>query len=85
LTVKARKALDHLWKTADLKGRTWGPKNLDNPYSATNITICLGSELVSISQDKKTGKLSIHEFVRSENTDLGSRIKKTLKEEGLLE
>ncbi len=50
LIVKARKALQLLWERADLKGRCWGPKREDNPYSATNITFAVKDELVSVSQ-----------------------------------
>ncbi len=82
--VQARKALDSLWKEeAQLKGRCWGPKGKDNPFSATNITIAIGTELVSISQTDD-GQLRIHEFSKTENTSLGERVRKILQEEGLV-
>lgn len=81
--VRARQALNLLWeKEADLKGRCWGPKRENNPYSASNITIAIGTELVSISQDPD-GSLRIHEFSRTEGTLLGERIREILQREGL--
>jgi len=46
LLAKARQVLEPLWRAAWLKGRCWGPKSEKNPYSATNITFCIGNELV---------------------------------------
>lgn len=80
--IRARKALDSVWKRASLKGRCWGPKRKDNPYSASNITIAVGEELVSISQDTD-GNLKIHEFRKTEGTLLGEEVRTTLQREGL--
>lgn len=82
--IKAREALDSLWEKAWLRGRCWGLKlkRQNNPYRATNITIAIGSELVSISQ-REDGVLRIHEFSRTKDTCLGKGIKKILQEEGL--
>lgn len=80
--IKARKALEPVWKRASLKGRCWGPKKKDNPYGATNITIAIGKELVSISQDPDGG-LRIHEFSKTEGTLLGQEIREILQREGL--
>ena len=46
----ARKALEQVWKRADLKGRTWGPNKANNPFRRSNITIAIGREMVSIIQ-----------------------------------
>jgi len=80
-TVAARKAMETLWQEAHLKGRCWGPRNPSNRYAATNITIAIGDQLVSVSWRK--GKLVIHEFVRTKNTLLGRRVKKVLQKHGL--
>jgi hypothetical protein len=84
--VLARKALDSLWGKADLRGRCWGLKKTgDNPYAKTNITICIGNELVSVSRSQTGDKgLIIHEFVKSKNTGLGEMIGKILREKELL-
>jgi hypothetical protein len=86
-TVLARKALDLLWNEADLRGRCWGLKKAgDNPYAKTNITVCIGNELVSISRSQEGDKkLIIHEFIKSEGTELGNRVRDILKKEELLE
>ena len=82
--VQARQALDLLWKKeAQLKGRCWGPKSEDNPFSATNITIAIGTELVSVSQTDD-GRLRIHEFSKTENTSLGERVRTILQDQGLV-
>lgn len=80
--IRARKALSGLWKGAWLKGRCWGPKREDNPYGATNITLAIGKELVSISQ--KGNKLIIHEFSKTNNTSLGRKIREIFKKEELI-
>ncbi len=80
-SVIARKVLDDLWKEAHLKGRCWGPRKKGNPYAATNITIAIGNELVSISYN---GELKIHEFVLAKNTSLGRKIRKLLRKHKLL-
>ena len=76
--IKARKVLNSLWQEASLKGRCWGLAKRDNPYSATNITIAIGTELVSVSQGKD-GKLRIHQFTRAKGTSLGRRVKRILR------
>ncbi|MDD5431060.1 MAG: hypothetical protein PHP03_02440 [Candidatus Pacebacteria bacterium] len=82
-SVEARKVLDGIWKDeAQLKGRCWGPKKNGNLYGGTNITIAVGNELVSVSEDGK-GSLKIHEFVRSGSTALGGKIKNLLAKNGL--
>ena len=81
LLVRARKAVNALWVMAWLKGRCWGPKRDNNPYSATNITFLIGDELVSISQHGN--QLAIHEFHKAENTKLGGMVKEVLRREGL--
>jgi hypothetical protein len=82
LIILARKALQPLWEKASLKGRCWGPKRTNNPYSASNITFAVGEELVSISQ--KEGSLLIHEFSASKGTILGSRVRKMLRDANLM-
>jgi hypothetical protein len=86
-TVLARKALDVLWNEADLRGRCWGLKKAgNNPYAKTNITVCIGNELVSISRSQKGDKkLIVHEFTKSEGTKLGNRVRDILEKEGLLQ
>jgi hypothetical protein len=82
--IKAREVLSPLWdfKKAWLRGRLWGRGKKDNPYRASNITIAIGKELVSISQGPD-GKLRIHEFSKTENTSLGKDIRKILEKAGL--
>lgn len=80
--IKARKVLDFLWKKSQLKGRCWGPTDSKNPFSGSNITIAVGDELVSIIQNPDDS-LKIHEFRRSDNTELGNIVEKNLKEAGL--
>ncbi|MBU4223985.1 hypothetical protein KJ934_02075 [Patescibacteria group bacterium] len=83
-TVKARKILEPLWNKADLKGRCWGPKRADNDYKGTNITILNGEELVTVSQGDNGG-LRIHEFLKTENTLLGIKVREIFETEGLIE
>lgn len=82
--VKARKALDELWCLAWLKGRCWGKKleQEQNPYQNSNITIAVGNELVSVSQNIDNS-LSVHEFYRTSHTSLGKRVRAILRENGL--
>jgi hypothetical protein len=80
-TVKARKALDLLWAKAHMKGRTWGPKGKKknpSPYAGTNILLAKGNELASVSLDKNTKRLIIHQFIAVEDTALGKQIKRAL-------
>ena len=72
-TVLARKVLDELWREADLRGRCWGLRKFANYFAGTNITIAVGSELVSVS--RKGDELVIHEFVRSPDTALGRKVR----------
>ena len=86
--VEARSALDTLWEEgAWLHGRCWGPvgerRGAENPYARTNITIAVGKELVSITQNKD-GTLTIHEFMRTtEETLLGRGVRIILRRAGL--
>lgn len=82
--IKARNILSPLWKKAWLKGRCWGIKlqDRDNPYLCSNITLAIGDELVSTSQDPDGG-LRIHEFSKTRNTRLGKEIKEALTKEGI--
>ena len=77
LIIKAREVLQPLWEKADLKGRCWGPKRDDNPYSATNITFVVKDELISVSQSGKN-TLIIHEFQKTTDTELGKKVKEIL-------
>jgi hypothetical protein len=83
--VRARKILHSLWTSCWLKGRCWGPKLAEgndrkNPFRGSNITIAVGMELVSISQNPD-GSLNIHEFAQVYGTTLGKKIRAMLKEE----
>lgn len=80
--TKARKVLDPVWKASQLRGRCWGLKRKNNPYAATNITMAMESELVSVSQ-AEDGTLRIHEFSKAENTSLGNKVRQLLQKEGL--
>jgi hypothetical protein len=84
LTVLARKALDGLWKIADLRGRTWGLKRnkTGNPFAGTNILIAISDELVSVSCPDGN-ELVVNEFVRTKNTKLGRMVKRKLRSCGL--
>lgn len=81
--IEARKALNPLWKIAQLKGRCWGPKlKNDNPFFGSNITLAAGDNLVSVSQDPD-GNLRIHQFIRTKTTMLGNAVKEIFKKENL--
>lgn len=80
--IKARRVLDPLWRQSQLRGRCWGPKSKENPYSATNITFAIQDQLVSISQTDE-GELRIHEFRKANNTSLGAKVKKLFREAGI--
>lgn len=80
-TVIARKLVDELWQKSDLRGRCWGLAKPRNRYRATNITIAIGPELVSISLGKN-GQLRVHQFRRVKETTLGHRVKKSLQQGG---
>ena len=82
LIEKARQVLQPLWDGAWLKGRCWGPKSEKNPYSATNIIVCVGNELVSVSQQGEG--VVVHEFQRTTGTKLGLKARKLLQQGGLL-
>lgn len=81
--IKARKVLQPLWDTALLKGRCWGPKKPDNPFSATNITFAFEDELISVSQ-AEDGKLRVHGFRRDDDTEAGRAVKNLLQKNGLV-
>jgi len=93
LLIAARKALDDLWKSADLRGRCWGskrkenphwePSQIENPYASSNITLAVGDELVTISMSEH-GRLRIHEFRKVKGTVLGKKIKTIFEREGLI-
>ncbi len=76
--VKARKALDGLWRETDLKGRCWGLRRNGNRYQDTNITLAQGKELVTISMDKE-GRLLVHVFRKAKKSSLGETIKEALQ------
>jgi hypothetical protein len=73
--------VDLVWKNSDLKGRCWGPRGKErvSPYAGTNITLAIGDELITISENRKTGALIVHEFKRITGTKLGRQIKLLLK------
>jgi hypothetical protein len=81
VTVQARMTVDLVWKNSDLKGRCWGPRGAKrvSPYAGTNITLAIGDELVTISENKKTGALIVHEFKKMPWTKLGRQIRQLLK------
>jgi len=81
-TVKARKALRHLWKKSDLRGRCWGLRRNKSPFAGTNTTIALGDELISISMNPEK-QLVIHQFKRVKETRLGTSVKNLLRAKGL--
>lgn len=80
--IKARKALEGIWKSASLRGRCWGKRKDGNPFGGSNITIAIDGELVSLSQEKD-GTIRIHQFLKVEKNSLGDEIKEILKREGL--
>ncbi|HRZ95463.1 MAG TPA: hypothetical protein P5262_02760 [Candidatus Moranbacteria bacterium] len=85
ITVKASAALRHIWDgNADLIGRTWGRKKNGrvNPFFGTNITLAKGDEMVSVCE--RNGELVIHQFKRTDSTELGEEIKKALIKSGLI-
>ena len=77
VTVQARLAVDSIWKDSDLKGRCWGPRGSGSgsSYAGTNITLAIGDELVTISHNRKTDALIVHEFKRIPRTKLGNYLK----------
>ena len=82
-TVLARKAMDKIWNSSHMKGRTWGPKGKKGLFRGTNILVARGKELVSVCLDKKTRRLIVHQFVLAEKTKLGAQVKRTLTKAGL--
>ena len=82
--VTARKALSAIWDASWLCGRCWGRRkgNSNNPYAASNITIGVDEEIVSICL-LRDGKLRIHEFRRVEATSLGNLVRQELAKAGL--
>lgn len=82
LIEKARQILQPLWGRAWLKGRCWGPKSEKNPHSGANIIICVGNELVSVSQQREG--VVVHEFKGTTGTKLGLEARKLLQQGGLL-
>jgi hypothetical protein len=85
ITVRASSALRHIWDgKADLVGRTWGRKKngKTNPFFGTNVTLAIGDELVSVCE--RNGKLIIHQFKRSDSTELGKEVIEALSEAGLM-
>jgi hypothetical protein len=79
ITVMASAALRHIWdNNADLVGRTWGRKKKEkiNPFFGTNITLAIGDELVSVCE--KDGKLIVHQFKRTDATELGKKVIESL-------
>jgi hypothetical protein len=82
LIERARQLLQPIWGGAWLRGRGWGPKSERNPFEAANIIICVGNELISVSQRGKG--MVVHEFQKTTGTKLGLRARKLLQQEGLL-
>ncbi len=83
ITVKARKAVDQIWKKCQSKGRTWGIKNNKNPYSKTNITMVNENNVIVLCEGRN-GKIRIHEFCKAVGgTDLGLEIRLALKENNI--
>jgi len=72
--IIARRILQPVWSQASSRGRTWGPKSEDNPYSGSNITLIVEEEAIVISQGDNGG-LRIHEFKRAKDTELGQRVR----------
>jgi hypothetical protein len=77
LLWEAKNVLEPLLKEAQMKGSTcWGQKAEFNMHSGPNLVFCIGKEMITISQPND--RLVIRQFVETEETDLGERVKKLL-------
>jgi len=82
ITVKARKAIDSLWKECLSHARGWGLKGKgDNIFEGSNIILINKDEVVVLAihkQDRREDVIAVHEFKRTGETDLGTRAKNIL-------
>lgn len=76
VTVKARKAIDTLWKECLSHARGWGLKGKgNNIFEGSNIILIDRDEVIILAIDHPNKEqISIHEFKRSMNTKLGSKV-----------
>ena len=76
VTVKARKAIDTLWKECLAHARGWGLKRKgDKIFQGSNITLINKNEIVILTVNPENkNEIDIHEFTRATNTVLGSRV-----------
>lgn len=79
--VLARAAMKELWKKAQCHGRCWGRKTKENKFQGSNITLIHGAEVVTVNQID--GKLVVHEFTKTAETELGIAVFMVLKAAGL--
>ena len=77
-----RKILDEVWKCSQARGRCWGKThNGTNPYAGSHITLIDGQEAVTIFSPRKKerhGVIKMVEFKKTEETELGRRIREIL-------
>ena len=80
ITVKARKAIDTLWKECLAHARGWGLKRKgDNVFEGSNIILIDKDEVVVLAINKREGNIiAVHEFKRTNKTELGTRVKNLL-------
>jgi len=79
--IKARKAIDALWKECLAHARGWGLKGKgDNIFEGSNIILINKNEVVILAIHKTKGQdtIGVHEFKRVAKTELGIRVKNLL-------
>ena len=74
--IKARSAVDALWKECLAHARGWGLKGKeDNMFEGSNITLINKNEIIVLAiNPENKNEIVIHEFARVTNTVLGDRV-----------
>ena len=74
-----------LKKEGGFRGRMWGKRGgeVTSEYRGSHITFGCDDEIVSINI--VDGEVIIHEFFKTEGTELGNKIRLILRENGLIE
>jgi hypothetical protein len=76
---------NEVFEEGGFRGRTWGKrgKGVTTKYRGSHITLGYSGEIVSVNI--VDGKVTIHEFSKTEETELGNEIRSILRENGLIE
>lgn len=87
LLVDVRKTLNGIWESPDVgfRGRCWGLIHRGgNTQKGSHITLGNEQSVVTIFQNPETGELEIHQFMRTEETPLGNKIRQALQDNKLI-